>query len=43
MDESLEVTFEDFKKCVTPKTKAVLLSYYFGYKYEPVEIYEYCK
>ena len=42
MDETLVVSFENFKKCITPKTKAILFSFYYGSKYDPKEIYDYC-
>jgi len=41
--ESLSITLENTKNAVTNKTKGILLSYYFGARYDPTEIYEYCR
>jgi dTDP-4-amino-4,6-dideoxygalactose transaminase len=34
---------EDLKKAITPKTKAFLLSYYFGCNFDATEIYKVAK
>jgi len=38
----LVVSFDNFKKVVSPKTKAILFSFYYGLRYDPKEIYDYC-
>jgi len=41
--DKLSISLENVKKAVTNKTKGILLSFYFGARYDPKEIYQFCK
>jgi len=40
--ETLGVTLEDVKKVVSPRTKAIMISYIYGAKFDATDIIDWC-